>query len=263
MEKENENWIHIGELASRCGVSVRTLQYYDKCGLLHASLTEGGRRVYSREDLLVLQQILFLKSLGFPLNEIGKKILPENSNSNLAEIFIRQREILSKQIEGLQKIVDVLDIAVDDARQGSEISFIKLMSILELMKEGRPYTFITQYFSDEQLKSIAERFNHPDIYQAFASKASWLFARLEELSKQNADPKGKDGQELARRWWEMVYEFAAGNREMLRTLIFSGRDMANWPKEAGHLRETIEKFLSPALDEYFKWNGISIDEEVI
>lgn len=263
MGKMNENWIPIGELASLCGVSVRTLQYYDKCGLLHASLTEGGRRVYSREDLLVLQQILFLKSLGFPLNEIGRKILPKNSNSNLEEIFIRQREILSKQIEGLQKIVDVLDIAVADARHGREISLIKLMGILELMKEGQPYAFIALYFSDEQLKNIAERFNHPDIYQAFAAKASLLFTRLEKLSKQNADPKGKEGQELARRWWEMVCEFAAGNREMLHTLISSGRDMANWPREAEHLRKMIEKFLSPALDEYFRRNGISIDEEVI
>ncbi|MGW8115275.1 MerR family transcriptional regulator [Caproicibacterium sp. NSD3] len=263
MGKVNGNWISIGKLANLCGVSVRTLQYYDKCGLLHASLTDGGRRVYSREDLLVLQQILFLKSLGFPLNEIGKKILPESSNSNLEKIFIRQREILSKQIEGLQKIVDVLDIAVDDARHGREISFIKLMSILGLMKEGQPYTFIMLYFSDEQFKNIAERFNHSDIYEAFANKASLLFARLEELSKQNVDPKGKEGQEFARRWWEMVCEFAAGNREMLHTLISSGRDMANWPKEAEHLRELMEKFLSPALDEYFRRNGISIDEGVI
>lgn len=263
MEKTNKNWIPIGELASLCGVSVRTLQYYDKCGLLHASLTAGGRRVYSRDDLLALQQILFLKSLGFPLNEIGGKILSESSNSNLEEIFIRQREILSKQIEGLQKIVDVLDIAVDDARHGREISLIKLMGILELMKEGNPYAFITLYFSEEQLKNIGERFNHPDIYKEFTDKASLIFARLEELSKQNADPRGKEGQKLACRWWEMVCEFAAGNSEMLRTLISSGRDMTNWPKEAEHLRELMENFLSPALDEYFKQNGISIDEEEI
>ena len=58
-------------------------------------------------------------------------------------------------------------------------------------------------------------------------------------------------------------EFSAGNREMLRTLISSGQDMANWPKEAEHLREMMEKFLSPALNEYFRQNGISIDEEAI
>lgn len=263
MEEANENRIPIGELARLCGVSVRTLQYYDKRGLLHASLTEGGRRTYSRDDLLVLQQILFLKSLGFPLNEIGEKILSENNNANFGEIFIRQRDILSKQIESLQKIVDVLDIAVDDALHGREISLKKLMSILELMKEGNPYTFITLYFSNEQLKDIAERFEHPDIYKAFTDKASLAFARLEELAKQGADPKGKEGQELARCWWEMVCDFSAGNRDMLHTLISSGRDMAHWPKEAEHLRGMMEGFLSPALDEYFKRNDISIDEEAI
>lgn len=263
MGKMNENRIPIGELANLCGVSVRTLQYYDKCGLLHASLTEGGRRVYSQEDLLALQQILFLKSLGFPLGEIGGKILPESSNLNLEDIFIRQREILSKKIEGLQKIVDVLGIAVDDACQGREIGLKRLMGILELMKEGHPYAFITHYFSDEQFNNIAQRFEHSDICQAFTDKASMIFARLENLSKQGADPKGNEGQELACRWWEMVCEFAAGNHEMLCTLISSGQDMANWPKEAEHLREMMEKFLSPALDEYFRQNGISIEEEAI
>lgn len=129
--------------------------------------------------------------------------------------------------------------------------------------EGRaPLCLYYPYFSDGQFKNIAERFKHPDIYEEFTDKASLIFARLEELS-QNPDPRGKEGQELARRWWEMVCEFAAGNREMLRTLISSGRDMANWPKEAVHLREMMENFLSPALDEYFRQNGISIDEEAI
>lgn len=72
--------------------------------------------MYTRKDLLRLQQILFLKSLGFPLGEIGSKILNENSSANLEKSFTRQREILLQQMKNLQKIVDTLGIAVDDAR---------------------------------------------------------------------------------------------------------------------------------------------------
>lgn len=59
-------------------------------------------------------------------------------------------------------------------------------------------------------------------------------------------------------------EFSTGNREMLRTLVSSGRDMANWPREAEHLRQMLQNFLALALVTYFRQNGISIieDEEV-
>ena len=41
-----------GEIAKLCGVSVRTVQYYDTRGILTPSeLTEGGRRLYSEDDL--------------------------------------------------------------------------------------------------------------------------------------------------------------------------------------------------------------------
>lgn len=195
IEKMNDYRFSIGEMANLCGITVRPLQYYDRSGLLHASLTEGGRRMYTRKDLLRLQQILFLKSLGFPLGEIGSKILNENSSANLEKSFTRQREILLQQMKNLQKIVDTLSIAVDDARQGREISLERLMTILEVMKEGKTYTFIVRYFSDDQLKSIAEHFERPDTYQVFADNASEMLMRLEELLRHGADPEDSEGQE--------------------------------------------------------------------
>lgn len=70
-----ERLFSIGEIAHTLGVSVRTLQYYDEQNLLKPFMTEGGRRRYSRENLLRLEQILFLKSMGFSLEEIKDKIL--------------------------------------------------------------------------------------------------------------------------------------------------------------------------------------------
>ena len=64
------------EAAKKLGVTVRTLQYYDKEGLLSPSAaSEGGRRLYTDKDLVMLHQIISLKSLGFSLtNDI--KYLP-------------------------------------------------------------------------------------------------------------------------------------------------------------------------------------------
>jgi DNA-binding transcriptional MerR regulator len=61
----------IGDLASRSGVSIRTLHHYDEIGLLSPShRTEAGHRVYGRDEVVRLQQILSLRQVGFALEEI-------------------------------------------------------------------------------------------------------------------------------------------------------------------------------------------------
>jgi DNA-binding transcriptional MerR regulator len=61
----------VNEVAKIAGVSVRTLHYYDRLGLLKPSVrTEARYRLYSQKELLTLQQILFYKELDFSLNEI-------------------------------------------------------------------------------------------------------------------------------------------------------------------------------------------------
>ena len=61
----------VAEFAKLAGVTVRTLQYYDRIDLLKPSdSTEGGHRLYQRSDLLRLQQILTLKWMGFKLDQI-------------------------------------------------------------------------------------------------------------------------------------------------------------------------------------------------
>ena len=54
-----------GELARLCGVTVRTVQFYDARGLLHPSdLSEGGRRLYAEGDLRKMRMICALKTMG-------------------------------------------------------------------------------------------------------------------------------------------------------------------------------------------------------
>jgi DNA-binding transcriptional MerR regulator len=71
-----ENFMTVGELAKKMGTTVRTLQYYDKEGLLSPTTeSEGGRRLYTHKDMIKLHQILSLKSLGFSLDDIKNKLI--------------------------------------------------------------------------------------------------------------------------------------------------------------------------------------------
>ncbi|WP_051038815.1 MerR family transcriptional regulator [Chamaesiphon minutus] len=61
----------IGDLSKRTGLSIRTLHYYDEIGLLSPShRTESGYRVYGKQDIIRLQQIVTLKQIGFSLEDV-------------------------------------------------------------------------------------------------------------------------------------------------------------------------------------------------
>ncbi|MEG2788835.1 MAG: MerR family transcriptional regulator [Romboutsia sp.] len=83
-------------------VTVRTLQYYDKEGLLNpSSKSEGGRRLYTKKDIVKLPQILSLKYLGFSLDEIKGKLFSLDNPVEVCKILEQQSEIIKNQIEKL------------------------------------------------------------------------------------------------------------------------------------------------------------------
>jgi len=63
--------MHIGELAEKTGLSLRTIRHYDEVGLLKPTgRTEGGFRLYTPNDVTRLMLIRRMKPLGFPLEEM-------------------------------------------------------------------------------------------------------------------------------------------------------------------------------------------------
>ena len=91
-----------GEIAKLCGVTVRTVQYYDSRNILVPSaLSEGGRRLYSEEDLKRLRMICFLREAGLSINSIFELLQEEHSGSTLSLLLEQQilaaREALNQQ----------------------------------------------------------------------------------------------------------------------------------------------------------------------
>ena len=81
-----------GEIAKLCGVTVRTVQYYDTRGILIPSgLSEGGRRLYSEDDLKRMKVICFLREVGLPIDAISQ-ILKEEHPEKLISLLIEQQE---------------------------------------------------------------------------------------------------------------------------------------------------------------------------
>lgn len=101
-----------GEIAKLCGVTVRTVQYYDNRNILVPSqLTEGGRRLYSEEDLKRMKIICFLRDLGLPLHSIAQLMTEAHPEDVIHLILEQQENLLQQEIgERQEKLEKVLQL---------------------------------------------------------------------------------------------------------------------------------------------------------
>ena len=103
--------MHIKEFAKLCGVSVRTLHYYDEIGLLKPAFVDeqNSYRFYDEKSLLRIQEILFYRELGFPLKSISEILSSPDYDKQKA--LKEQRKLLILKKQRLERIIDALDNA--------------------------------------------------------------------------------------------------------------------------------------------------------
>lgn len=251
MQISRERYYSVGEVAEKSGVTIRTLQFYDKSGLLTPSQhTEGGRRLYGWSDLMKLQQILFLKSFGFSLEEIKDRMRFESGREFVA-VLAQQRDVLAGQVQNMERTISLMDRIIAGFHDTGEVGTEQLIAIIEMMKTGSPYTFIMKYINNDQIKKLID-VNRPDMPSASVAP-DWqnAFSRVVALHKAGVDPKGPEGQEFAAQWWDMVLKSTGGDPELIKALMEVGKDVDNWPEETAEFREAIRVFLAEALQEYF------------
>ena len=94
----------VKELANLTGTSVRTLQYYDKIGLLPpAAYTDAGYRLYNEQSLEHLHQILLYRELEFPLSKI--KAIMASEDFDRYAVLDQQIEMLTAQKAHLENSI--------------------------------------------------------------------------------------------------------------------------------------------------------------
>ncbi len=134
----------VKKLSQMAGISVRTLHHYDKIGLLKPAFrSDKGYRYYQRKQLLALQQILFFKELGFPLEKI--RAVLEDPEFDLLKALYYHR----KQLQLNQKRLGLLLKTVDK-------TILELKNKKEMMDDKDIY----EGFSKEQKEAIRMEVAH-------------------------------------------------------------------------------------------------------
>lgn len=103
--------MQIKEFAELFGVSVRTLHYYDRTGLLKPAFTDPGNsyRYYDDTCAQKMFEIMFLRELDFSLKDIGDIL--SSPDYNKKEAFRKQKELLICKKQHLENLIDSLEKA--------------------------------------------------------------------------------------------------------------------------------------------------------
>lgn len=197
--------LKVGDLAKRCGLTVRTLHHYDSIGLLKPSArSDSGYRLYNRADISRLHQIQALRRFGLSLANIGDILA--NSGLNLATIVDRQIEALDQQIAQSQALRDRLSGLQLQLTRGEEPELADWLTTLEMM------TMYDKYFSASDLKRL------PLLDTDEASTAGeWaaLVQAVHEAMQAGVAPDSARAQELATQWISMLVRDTQGDPRLL------------------------------------------------
>ena len=133
---EGSKFYTTGEIAKLCGVSVRTVQYYDGRGILVPSeLSEGGRRLYTEDDLKRMRVICFLREADFPINSINALFSEEHPEKIITVLLEQQEQALQEELAEAQKKLAIVEIMKRELKEMTNFSVESIGDIAQIMKQ--------------------------------------------------------------------------------------------------------------------------------
>ena len=235
------------------GVSARTLRYYDEIGLLKPlRVASSGYRVYGQAELDTLQQILFYRELGFPLNEIKKILLAPGFNreqafeNHLVELY-KKRKRLDTLINNVTKSVAAMK---GETIMSDQEKFEGLKQTLIDENERKYGSEVRGKYGDKAVDESNARLK--GLTQEQYDESERLRLEMEETLKaafDNGDPAGELAQKacgLHRQWLCVFYpkyskEYHRGLGEMY---VADERFRANYDKIAPGCTEFLREAIN-------------------
>ena len=256
-----QGFMTVGEVAKKMGVTVRTLQYYDKEGLLSPSAeSEGGRRLYTDKDLITLHQIISLKSLGFSLDDIKERLISLETPADVANALTEQADDMRQKIEQLQASLSAIEQLKAEVLQMQTVNFKKYADIIVNLQMKNDSYYLIKRFDDDTLDHIRSQFDKESGLD-FMDRFNRLSDEIVQLQKENVPPESEKCQQVVKEYWGLIMEFTNGDMSMLPKLMEVGNiDTAtnSWEER----QKIVNAYLEPALQVYFSRLGTNPFEEV-
>ncbi len=249
-----QGFMTVGETAKKMGATVRTLQYYDKEGLLSPSAqSEGGRRLYTDKDLVTLHQIISLKSLGFSLADIKQRLISLETPADVANALTEQADDIRREIEQLTASLTAIEQLKAEVLQMQTVNFKKYADIIVNLQMKNDFYPLIKRFDDDTLDHIRSRFDKESGLD-FMDRFNRLSDEILQLQKENIPPESERCQQVVKEYWGLIVEFTNDDMSMLPKLMEAGSidTAANAWEER---QKIVNDYVEPALQIYFSRLG--------
>ena len=222
----------VSQAARLAGVSVRTLRWYDEIGLLKPTeVTPAGYRFYHDEAMAELQQILFYRELGVPLDQIGRILsAPDNDR---AEALRKHRTLLLMKRQRLDDMLRLVDQTI-----GGTVMYDE---------RPKPTQADWEAVKKQYAQEAADRWGNTEAFLESREKhagytpeqEAQISAEMEEIFRAFGacgDPEGAEAQELVRRWQAHITKYHYNCTDGILACL--GQMYANDPR----FRENLDKY---------------------
>ncbi len=245
----NHSTLTVKQLSKLAGVTPRTLHHYDQIGLLKPSrVGDNGYRYYGEESVLRLQQILFYRELGIPLEDI-KKIMGRRDFDVMGALR-SHKEALQKQVARLNRLINTVDNTINNLKGNNTMS---------------NKAYFEGFSEEEQEKYAAEAEQLYDAESVRESNRKWKSystAKKEAIMEEGktiyldliaAMPKGAaspEVQALIERWRKHMDYFWTPRLEQLLALANGYNDDPRFKANFDKMHPQLAEFMREAVQVY-------------
>jgi DNA-binding transcriptional MerR regulator len=238
----------VGEVARLAGITSRTLHHYDEIGLLRPrERSPGGYRLYDRNDLQRLQEILYFRELGFGLGEIRAAMSDPRYDRGRA--LRRQRTLLLGHIERLESLIGSLDAAIDAHERGVTMNKEDMFEVFGDFDPAQYEEEVERRWSGPALDESRRRTSRftKNQWIEIRDESEAIARRFAELKESGTDPESEEAVAVAEshrrhieRFYPCSHEMHVGLGEMY---VQDPRFTAYWDRYA----KGLASFVSAAI----------------
>lgn len=247
----------VQRLARLAGVSARTLRYYDQIGLLcPRRQSSSGYRLYGGEEVDRLQQILFYRELGMPLEEIAA-LLDDPAFDPLDALRRHQRGLRERR-DRLNTLIATVERTIEAKERSESMSdsdkFAGFKEKLIAENEAAYGAEIRQRYGEEAVNASNEKLrgmSRADFERAQALEGEIL--ELLDAAFKTGDPGCGEARSAAarhREWLSLHWPAYTpeAHRGIAETYVADERFSAYYdrgtPGRAAFLRDAIALYLA-------------------
>ena len=242
--------LKVSELAQLSGLTVRTLQYYDRIGLLKPKKDPvNGYRLYSQAEIDRLQEVLLFKALDIPLKNIMD--LLDASDYERLDALKMHRSFILKRLERLKLLSKNIDQSINEMEGGIKMSKEDKFKGMDL--KHNPYEAeARQKWGDDKVDESNARINRNSDMQI-----KDIQVRMNEIFKSFAkirqtDPSAKEAVEVSERFYLLLNEEIGNfyNREVFAGLGQMYMEDERFTKNLDEWGEGTARFMRAAMTNY-------------